>query len=134
MTERGAFEGALDCQRTAALEGFDWPDEEGLWRKLDEEIAELRAARNDAERAEEVGDLLFMVVNVARHLALDPEAALEGATRKFRRRFAYVMAGAEGLPPRRGPARLSAMEERWQAAKRLERREAEASAARSRED
>ncbi|HEX7382508.1 MAG TPA: MazG nucleotide pyrophosphohydrolase domain-containing protein, partial [Nevskiaceae bacterium] len=123
-----------ECQRVAALEGFDWADEQGLWQKLDEEITELRAARNDAERAEEIGDLLFMVVNVARHLAVDPAAGLDAATRKFRERFAHVMAGAEDLPPLGSPARLAAMEARWQAAKRLQHRGVEAPARRSRDE
>lgn len=107
-------------QANAALEGFDWSDVDDLWTKLDEEIAELQEARTAAEQCAELGDVLFMVVNIARHLDIDPDAALAQAIEKFARRFAYVMAG-ETLPPLGHPQRLIAMEARWQAAKRMEK-------------
>jgi ATP diphosphatase len=73
--------------RRAARTGFDWPDDEGVRAKIDEEIAEVLAAGTPDERAEEIGDLLFAVVNWARHLRVDPEAALRGANAKFEKRF-----------------------------------------------
>ncbi|HEU0196070.1 MAG TPA: MazG nucleotide pyrophosphohydrolase domain-containing protein [Nevskiaceae bacterium] len=122
MANRSALERARASQVAAAGQGFDWPtnDDPALWAKLDEEIAELRAATNAAERQEELGDLLFMAVNIARHLHVDAEAALAAAIDKFERRFAYVMAGAD-LPPMGDPQRLDAMEVRWQQAKHVVR-------------
>jgi MazG family protein len=74
---------------------FDWPDVPSVLEKLDEEVDELRTAvaretRDDREIADEVGDLLFVAVNVARLLGVDPESALKASNRKFRRRFRYI--------------------------------------------
>src|SRR5277367_2246534 len=77
---------ALAMQIDAATQGFDWDDPAGLWDKLGEEIAELREARDPAGRIEELGDLLFMVVNLARHFGVDPGTALRQANAKFQRR------------------------------------------------
>lgn len=111
---------ALRLQLDAAAEGFDWNDPAGLWDKLAEEIAELRGAVTAAGRAEELGDLLFMVVNLSRHLGIDPAAALAAASAKFSRRYAHVAAHIEGLPPLGDAARLERMEDLWQEAKKLE--------------
>jgi ATP diphosphatase len=73
---------AEKLQKRAARTGFDWPDAAGPRAKVDEEIAEIEAA-SPAERAEEIGDLLFAVVNWARHLDVDAEAALRNANVKF---------------------------------------------------
>ncbi|MFP5489537.1 MAG: MazG nucleotide pyrophosphohydrolase domain-containing protein, partial [Acidimicrobiia bacterium] len=84
---------AHQVQKKAAKVGFDWPDVDGALPKIAEESAELRAAidgGDDTETAAELGDLLFAVVNVARHLRVDPEAALRSATQKFRDRFEAV--------------------------------------------
>jgi len=72
--------------KRAARTGFDWPDGSGARAKINEELAEVAAASAE-ERAEEVGDLLFAVVNWARHLGVDPEAALRLGNAKFERRF-----------------------------------------------
>ena len=77
---------ATKLQKRAARVGFDWPDDEGPRGKIHEEIAEVAAASAD-EVEEEVGDLLFAVVNWARHLGVDPEAALRVGNAKFERRF-----------------------------------------------
>ena len=77
---------AEKLQKRAARVGFDWPDATGPRAKIDEELAEVEAAAPD-DREEEIGDLLFSVVNFARHLGVDPEAALRGANRKFECRF-----------------------------------------------
>jgi ATP diphosphatase len=78
---------AEKLQKRAARTGFDWPDASGPRAKIDEELAEVETATSDAEREEEVGDLLFAVVNWARKLSIDPEAALRAANAKFERRF-----------------------------------------------
>ena len=85
---------ALKLQRRAARVGFDWPDAEGPKAKIIEELREIEVAPG-AEIEEEVGDLLFAVVNYARHLGVDPEAALRTGNAKFERRFRSmeVMAG-----------------------------------------
>ena len=77
---------AVKLQKRAARVGFDWPDAAGPRAKIDEELTEIEAA-TAAEIEEEVGDLLFAVVNWARHLRVDPEAALRSANIKFERRF-----------------------------------------------
>jgi len=84
---------AEKLQKRAARTGFDWPDAEGPRAKVIEEIAEIDAA-SPAEREEEIGDLLFAVVNWARHLGVDAEAALRGANAKFERRFKAMEAEA----------------------------------------
>jgi len=86
---------AVKLQKRAARVGFDWPDAGGSLAKVHEEIAEVAAAPA-AEIAEEIGDLLFAVVNWARHLGVDPEAALRAGNAKFERRFRGMeqMAGA----------------------------------------
>jgi len=103
-------------QRKAAKVGFDWPDVDGAWPKIEEEAAEVRAAVHAADTAavrDELGDLLFAVVNVARHLGVEPEAALRAATLKFRRRFEQV----EVLARERGlvlqTAGLEALDTLW---------------------
>lgn len=78
---------AEKIQKRAARTGFDWPDDVGVCAKIEEEIAEMQAAATPAERHEEMGDLLFAVVNWARHHGIDPEAALRDANMKFERRF-----------------------------------------------
>ncbi len=81
---------AEKVQKRASRLGFDWPDRAGPRAKIDEELAEIEAATTDAERIDEVGDLLFAVVNYARHLGVDPEVALRGATAKFEKRFRSI--------------------------------------------
>lgn len=82
-----ALSRAEKLQRRAARVGFDWPDATGPRAKVDEELAEIDAAP-PTDREEEIGDLLFSVVNWARHLGVDAEAALRSANAKFERRFA----------------------------------------------
>jgi len=111
---------ALRIQQAAALDGFDWRALHELWDKLAEEIAELREATTQGPDRirDEIGDLLFMAVNLARHLQVDPAQALAQANDKFSRRYAHVIAAAAELPPLGDPQRLEAMERRWQQAKR----------------
>jgi tetrapyrrole methylase family protein/MazG family protein len=107
--------------------GFDWPDADGALVKLDEEVLELRdAVREKTDQkaiAEEVGDLLFVAVNVARLTGVDPESALKAANRKFRRRFRHIeeRLGAGGRAP--ADSTLEEMDRFWDEAKALERGE-----------
>jgi nucleoside triphosphate diphosphatase len=112
---------AAKLTKRAARVGFDWPDAAAVLDKLDEESAELRAelpAATPARLADELGDLLFVMANLARKLDLEPEAVLRAANDKFCRRFAAVEAklAAQGLAP--ADAGLEAMEAAWQEAKR----------------
>ena len=85
-----ALERAAKLQRRAARTGFDWPDVSGPRAKIDEELAELEAETEHDRKLEELGDLLFAVVNLARHLNIEPEAALREANRKFEHRFRAI--------------------------------------------
>ena len=85
-----ALERAAKLQRRAARVGFDWPDVSGPRAKIDEELAELDAETDHDRKLEELGDLLFAVVNLARHLNVEPEAALREANSKFERRFREI--------------------------------------------
>jgi nucleoside triphosphate diphosphatase len=111
---------ALKLQKRAARVGFDWSDAPPILDKLEEELRELRAelASGDTRRIEdEFGDVLFVVVNLARHLKLDPETALRSTNAKFERRFRFIEAqlAAEGRAP--DGASLDEMEALWQRAK-----------------
>ena len=107
--------------------GFDWPDADAALVKLDEEVLELREAikaKSDHARvAEEVGDLLFIGVNVARLAGVDPESALKGANRKFRRRFRHVEGRLRAGGRKPADSTPGEMEGLWDEAKRLERGE-----------
>ena len=110
-----ALERAAKLQRRAARVGFDWPDPSGPRAKIDEELAELDAEVDHERKLEEVGDLLFAVVNLARHLNIEPEAALREANRKFERRFRAI----EGAPGFQGLS-LDEKEALWTAAKKAQ--------------
>ncbi|MEA1071150.1 nucleoside triphosphate pyrophosphohydrolase [Sphingomonas sp. LY160] len=84
-----ALERAHKLQKRAARTGFDWPDLDGPRSKIFEELEEVAQAP-ESEQAEEIGDLLFAVVNLARHLKVDPEEALRQANRKFEKRFRAI--------------------------------------------
>ena len=85
-----ALERANKLQKRAARTGFDWPDASGARAKVVEELAELDAETEQAAREEELGDLLFAVVNLARKLKIEPETALRAANAKFERRFRHI--------------------------------------------
>ena len=85
-----ALERAAKLQRRAARTGFDWPDPSGPRAKIDEELAELDAETEHDRKLEELGDLLFAVVNLARHLNIEPETALRKANYKFEQRFRTI--------------------------------------------
>lgn len=116
---------ALKLQDKAGKVGFDWNDPRAVLRKIREEADEIeaeldRATRDDAATAAEVGDLLFAVVNLARHLRADPEAALRGTNRKFERRFAAIerALAARGKSPQQST--LAEMDALWDEAKKAE--------------
>lgn len=102
--------------RKAAKLGFEWPDVEDVWAKLDEELRELRA---EPWSADELGDVLMVIVNLARHLGHDAEGALRGASAKFRSRFDGVVALAaeRGIDLR--TAGLEALDALWDEVKSL---------------
>ena len=81
---------AQEMQERAASLGYDWPSAQDVLAKVEEESAEITAATNDAERREEFGDLLLVLVNLGRKLDIDSEAALRQASAKFAARFAHV--------------------------------------------
>jgi ATP diphosphatase len=116
---------AEKLQNRAARVGFDWPEPAQVLDKIVEEVAEIRAEidSNAAKEAvaEEIGDLLFAVVNLARHLEIDSETALRAANRKFERRFRRVeeLLAAAGKEP--AGSTLDEMEAAWVEAKREER-------------
>ena len=136
---RGGGTGALDgvaaalpallraekLQRRAARVGFDWPHPDGVMEKCREELAEIDAARaagaDPHALGEEVGDLLFSCVNLARHLGVDAEQALRGATAKFERRFRALEALLAGRGTPVGEADLATMDAAWEDVKARER-------------
>jgi uncharacterized protein YabN with tetrapyrrole methylase and pyrophosphatase domain len=97
--------------------GFDWPDVDGAWPKVFEEIEEVRTAESKEDIPGEIGDLLFACVNVARHLGVDAETALRQAAGKFKSRFAEVerLAKAQGLELPGSP--LDVLDALWDAVK-----------------
>lgn len=109
-----ALQRAEKIQKRAARVGFDWPDISGPRAKIDEELAEVEAAVTDEERKAELGDLLFSVVNYARHLGIDPEQALRSAVGRFEQRFRRV---EEIAPKPLNQLDIDALETLWQQAK-----------------
>jgi nucleoside triphosphate diphosphatase len=107
---------AEKIQKRAARTGFDWPDAKGPRAKIAEELDEISAAASDDEREDEIGDLLFAVVNLARHLKVDPEVALRRANAKFERRFRAIET-ADGFTD----LSLDEKEALWTAAKAAQR-------------
>jgi nucleoside triphosphate diphosphatase len=115
---------ALKLQERAAKVGFDWSTPEPILDKIEEEVAELRealAAGEPDKVADELGDLIFAVVNIGRHVKADPEMALRGTNTKFRRRFSHIETELERSGETLEAATLTRMEELWQAAKAIER-------------
>ncbi|MDR5868206.1 nucleoside triphosphate pyrophosphohydrolase [Halomonas koreensis] len=116
-----ALSRAAKLSKRAARSGFDWPDTRGVIAKLREELDEVEAALAEgdtAHAAEEVGDLLFAAVNLARTLGADPERCLRGTNAKFERRFRRVEAALAEEGVALSDAGLERMERHWQAAKR----------------
>ncbi|MEQ9563927.1 MAG: nucleoside triphosphate pyrophosphohydrolase [Woeseiaceae bacterium] len=115
-----ALKRAQKLGERASRVGFDWPTADGAWQKIDEELQELRGAQSSGHEnaiAEELGDLLFAVVNLARHLDVDAEQALSNANRKFEGRFRSIerQVGEAGQDIRQLP--LATLEDYWLRAK-----------------
>lgn len=109
---------AEQYQLRVARVGFDWPDLQGVLDKLQEELGEVHAAQDGEERAAEVGDLLFAVVNLARWYKVEPESALRQANARFRRRFSHIERSARAQGRKVSDLSLDEMEALWQEAKR----------------
>lgn len=129
-TKAPALMEAHQLSTKAARVGFDWQHLDDIFAKLHEEIDELRAAisqqagdaeNNQSQVREELGDLLFAVTNIARHLRVEPEAALKATNRKFRRRFRYIESGLKARGRSFDAATLDEMEALWQEAKGSEK-------------
>ena len=116
-----ALAASQEMQERAAALGYDWPDVEGVLDKVAEELAELADAADQRDRQEEFGDLLLVVVNVARRLGIESEAALRAANQKFRNRFRRVerMVAERGVRMR--DLDFQALDDLWDAAKVEER-------------
>jgi nucleoside triphosphate diphosphatase len=115
---------ALKLQERAAKVGFDWSAPEPILDKIEEEVDELRVALRDGDKSkvsDELGDLIFAVVNIGRHVKADPEQALRGTNTKFRRRFNHIERVLDAEGETLEAATLERMEEIWQAAKAIER-------------
>ncbi len=115
---------AVKLQNRAARVGFDWPDAGAVLEKITEETAELVAERetgDPARMAEEYGDLMFVMANLARHLKIDPEASLRAANAKFTRRFQGIEAALARDGRRPEQSDLAEMDALWDAEKRGER-------------
>lgn len=115
-------EEALKLQKKASKVGFDWNDPLLVLDKMEEEIAELRAeiiANNSAKISDEMGDLMFVLVNLARHLDVNPEMALRDTNTKFRKRFSHIEQRLKDDGKNIESASLETMETLWQEAKSL---------------
>lgn len=107
---------AVKLTKYAAVTGFDWPDISQVFDKLDEETSELKEAieLSDSDHIEEeLGDLLFVVANIARHLSIDPSTALRKANHKFEKRFREVERKAKMLDPKKQNFDLKTLERLW---------------------
>ncbi|MDG3575653.1 nucleoside triphosphate pyrophosphohydrolase [Rhizobium sp. YJ-22] len=115
---------ALKIQERAAKVGFDWSEPEPILDKIEEEVAELREALQEGRQdkvSDELGDLIFALVNIGRHVNADPEQALRGTNTKFRRRFRHIETSLAANGEDLASASLDRMEDLWQDAKKSER-------------
>jgi tetrapyrrole methylase family protein/MazG family protein len=119
-----ALAASQEMQERAAHLGYDWPSIDGVLDKVREEVGELVEAESDAHRAEELGDLLFVLVNVGRKTGVEVEAALRSANDKFRRRFRHVELAAAARGTALRDMTFEELDALWDAAKATERGEA----------
>jgi len=114
---------AVKLQKRAASIGFDWPDVEPVFDKLDEEVAELKEAMRSGDKSrmqDELGDVLFVITNLARHLGVDPELALRQANNKFEKRFRAVEKLAREAEPESRCHSLQQLDRWWDEVKQQE--------------
>jgi tetrapyrrole methylase family protein / MazG family protein len=112
---------AYQLSQKASQLGFDWPDLSGVLKKMDEELGEFREAlslRNRRRIAEEMGDLLFVLVNVGRFLGIDPEEALKGTLEKFCDRFQYIETSLRRAGKTVQESNIIELDRLWEEAKR----------------
>jgi tetrapyrrole methylase family protein/MazG family protein len=116
---------AYQSTRKASRLGFDWPDIEGVLKKMDEEIEEFREAlslQNRRRIREELGDLFFVLVNISRFLRIDPEEALRKTVEKFMRRFHYIETSLHKKGKSFHQSNLIEMDQLWEEAKKSKKR------------
>lgn len=116
---------AVKLQKKASTVGFDWNDPRAVLAKLREEIGEVEEALDSGDKAhvqEEIGDMLFVIANLARHADIEPETALDGANRKFMRRFAHIEKRMAEQGRTLAGSTLYEMDAFWNEAKKLEKK------------
>lgn len=127
QTETDAFKLAIAMQRRASQVGFDWPDSVGVLDKIHEELEELgQEIKQQSDKSHlraELGDILFACCNLARHLEIDPEEALNSSNDKFYRRFNYVETAVTAQGKQFADFSLEELDAFWNSAKQLEKAE-----------
>jgi tetrapyrrole methylase family protein/MazG family protein len=118
-----ALQQALMISSKVVRVGFEWETEEDVWKKLEEEFREFREAETEEHRSEELGDILFTMVNIARKQKINPEDALRSANEKFRERFAKLEKRVYGQNKQLNDLTLAEMDAIWEEIKQEERKE-----------
>ena len=120
--DQPALNYAVALQQTAASVGFDWSDIRGIISKIHEEADEVTAELDGADPTrlqDEIGDLLFAITNLARHLQVDPQQALQQTNQKFRQRFAFIESQLQAQGKSLQDASLTEMDALWEQSKRI---------------
>ncbi|WP_292359595.1 MULTISPECIES: MazG nucleotide pyrophosphohydrolase domain-containing protein [unclassified Methylophaga] len=123
--ELPALQYAVELQKTAAQIGFDWPHIDGVIAKIHEELDEVAAELDDRDQTklqEEIGDLLFAITNLARHLNIDPQQAIQQCNQKFLRRFRYIETQIFKQQKTLKTASLDELDALWDEAKSIEKK------------
>ncbi|MBN45218.1 MAG: nucleotide pyrophosphohydrolase [Methylophaga sp.] len=123
--ELPALQYAVELQKTAAQIGFDWPHIDGVIAKIHEELDEVAAELDDRDQTklqEEIGDLLFAITNLARHLNIDPQQAIQQCNQKFLRRFRYIETQIFKQQKTLKTASLDELDALWDEAKTIEKK------------
>lgn len=117
---------AVELQKTASGIGFDWPDIDGVIAKIHEELDEVATeldAGNQQKLQEEIGDLLFAITNLARHVNIDPQLAIQQGNQKFIRRFNYIETQIETRGQTLQTATLAELDALWDEAKLIDKKD-----------